>query len=289
MSELRDILRNATQHTLVLGDELCAGTESISAQALVASGIQWLSTKQAKFIFATHLHNLPNVIDVKKEGVEVWHLHVEYDPLTKKLVYDRSLKPGNGSTLYGLEVARAMDLPFEFIEQALKNRHRIMGSTAQDAAVSSSWNQNIVRKECEICKHPITKDLEVHHVQHRASATQGILANGTTMNDQRNLMVICQKCHDEIHADKVEVGQLQMTSDGPERIIHIKDDKKEKEDAQDKRKGKWLKEELETITDTLKQYTSTSLKAIKNMLYSKHNIDISESMLGKMKRSLEST
>ena len=284
MSELRDILRNATPYTLVLGDELCAGTESISAQALVASGIQWLSKKQSKFIFATHLHNLPNVLDVKKEGVEVWHLHVEYDPITKKLVYDRSLRPGNGSTLYGLEVARAMDLPFEFIEQALHNRHKIMGSTVQDAATASSWNQTIVRKECEICKHPITKELEVHHIQHRATANQGILENGTSMNDQRNLMVICQKCHDEIHANKIEVAELKMTSEGPERMIHVK---KEKEDAQDKRKGKWTEEELETITNTLKEYTSTSLKAIKNMLYSKHNIDISESMLGKMKRSLE--
>ena len=162
-----------------------------------------------------------------------------------------------------------------------------MGSTVQDAAVSSSWNTSIVRKECEICKHVITKDLEVHHVQHRASATQGILANGTAMNDQRNLMVICQKCHDEIHADKVEVGQLQMTSDGPEREIIIKDNKKEKQEKQDKRKGKWLKEELETITNTLKEYTSTSLKALKNMLYSKYEINISESMLGAMKRSLE--
>jgi hypothetical protein len=77
-----------------------------------------------------------------------------------------------------------------------------------------------------------------------------------------------------------------MTSDGPERTIIIKDNKKEK---QDKRKGKWLKEELETITNTLKEYTSTSLKALKNMLYSKHEINISESMLGAMKRSLECT
>jgi hypothetical protein len=177
-----------------------------------------------------------------------------------------------------------MDLPFEFIEQALHNRHKIMGSTVQDAATASSWNQTIVRKECEICKHPITKELEVHHIQHRATANQGILENGTSMNDQRNLMVICQKCHDEIHANKIEVAELKMTSEGPERMIHVK---KEKEDAQDKRKGKWTEEELETITNTLKEYTSTSLKAIKNMLYSKHNIDISESMLGKMKRSLE--
>ena len=78
--------------------------------------------------------------------MEVWHLHVEYDPVTKKLVYDRSLRPGSGSTLYGLEVARAMDLPFEFIEQALKNRHQIMGSTIQQDAAASSWNAEIVRR-----------------------------------------------------------------------------------------------------------------------------------------------
>jgi DNA mismatch repair ATPase MutS len=54
MSELRDILVNANQNTLVLGDELCSGTESTSAQALVSAGIQYLSEKNAKFIFATH-------------------------------------------------------------------------------------------------------------------------------------------------------------------------------------------------------------------------------------------
>jgi DNA mismatch repair protein MutS len=83
MSELRDILRNANEYTLVLGDELCSGTESVSAQALVESGIQWLTAKNAKFIFATHLHNLSNITDT---DVEVWHLHVEYDPINKKLV-----------------------------------------------------------------------------------------------------------------------------------------------------------------------------------------------------------
>jgi DNA mismatch repair protein MutS len=126
MSELRDILRHATPHTLVLGDELCAGTESISAQALVASGIQWLSKRRAKFMFATHLHDVPNLIDPQKERVEIWHLHVEYDPMTQKLIYDRSLRPGSGSTLYGLEVARAMDLPSEVLPTpGGPTRHRI--------------------------------------------------------------------------------------------------------------------------------------------------------------------
>jgi len=281
MSELRDILRNADKHTLVLGDELCAGTESISAQALVASGIQWLSARNAKFIFATHLHGIPNVIDLNALGVEVWHLHVEYDPITKKLVYDRSLRPGNGSTLYGLEVARAMDLPFEFIEEALKNRRKIEGSTTQVEASSSKWNADIIRKECEVCHKVMTSDLEVHHIKERASATShGVLEDGTHMNDKRNLVVICQKCHDDVHAGKIDIGEVKVTSDGPERVI-----KKESKIAL-KKNSKWSEEEHEIILSTLRKYSILSLKSIEAHLSSKHDIQISVSVLGKMRKEL---
>jgi DNA mismatch repair protein MutS len=282
MSELRDILRNSNKYTLVLGDELCAGTESISAQALVASGIQWLSAKSAKFIFATHLHDLPNVIDTKELHVDVWHLHVEYDSLTKKLIYDRSLRPGSGSTLYGLEVARAMDLPFEFIEQALSNRHKIVGSKAQIEAQASSWNTNIIRKECEICHKVIINELEVHHIKPRASAHSGILEDGSHMNDKSNLIVICQICHDKIHAQNIEIGEVKMTSLGPEREIIINDEKETKK----AKKGKWSDEELKTIMDTLKKYSTLSLKSLRAHLSSKHEIEISEGILGKMRKEI---
>ena len=278
MSELRDILRNANPHTLVLGDELCAGTESISAQALVASGIQWLSKRRAKFMFATHLHDVPSLIDPQKERVEIWHLHVEYDPSTQKLIYDRSLRPGSGSTLYGLEVARAMDLPLEFIEQALQNRHRIVGSVKQEEATASSWNKEIVRRACESCQKPIVSDLEVHHLQHRASAQNQILEDGTHMNDKRNLVVLCEECHDRIHAGTLIVGDIQLTSNGPERVIQVVQPQM--------KKGKWTEEEIETVKSTLKKYTSLSLKSIRAQLSSKHSIEISEAILGKMKKEL---
>jgi DNA mismatch repair protein MutS len=288
MSELRDILRNANKNTLVLGDELCAGTESISAQALVASGIQWLAARKAKFIFATHLHDLPQIINTTALKVAVWHLHVDYDPMTKKLVYDRSLRPGSGSTLYGLEVARAMDLPMEFIEQALTNRNMITGATRLANATASSWNKEIVRKECELCKAPVTKDLEVHHIKHRASATNGILEDGTHMNDKRNLVVLCEACHDAIHSNSVEIGEIKMTSDGPEREIITAAPIATTETTAIKAKGKskWSEEELEVVTDTLKKYKTLALKSIRHFLSSKHSIEISEGVLGKMRREL---
>ncbi len=275
MSELRDILRNANERTLVLGDELCAGTESISAQALVASGIQWLSKRKSCFMFATHLHDLPKLVD--ERTVDIWHLHVEYDPYTKKLIYDRSLRKGSGSTLYGLEVARAMDLPAEFIEQALENRHRIMGSSTQEEATSSSWNSSIVRKECEVCKKAIQSDLEVHHIQPRASATNQILADGSHMNDKRNLIVICQKCHDDVHAGTMEIGELKVTSDGPERSISMFS-------PMPKKKGKWSDEEMKTVKETLQKCSSLSLRAIRAYLSSEYSIEMSETILARVKR-----
>jgi DNA mismatch repair protein MutS len=284
MSELRDILRYATPKTLVLGDELCSGTESISAQALVASGIQWLTAKQAKFIFATHLHDLPNWIDTES-GVEVWHLHVEYDPLTKKLVYDRSLRPGTGSTLYGLEVARAMDLPFDFIENALKIRHRIMGSTIQDQASASSWNTEVVKRVCEVCSHPICSELEVHHMQPRSSADlQNRLTDGSHMNEKRNLIVVCQSCHDRIHAGEIEAGPIQMTSDGPMREITQLN---KITDAPTKtiKRSKWTDEEMQIMTDTVKKYSSLSLKSIRAHL-SSSGIQVSEAVLSSIRKTV---
>ena len=291
MSELRDILRHADPYTLVLGDELCSGTESISAQALVASGIQWLATRHAKCMFATHLHGIPDLLSMKEHKMEVWHLHVEYDAVSGRLLYDRSLREGKGSSLYGLEVARAMDLPFEFMEQAVQNRHRLMGTLSAREVPTSSWNHQIVRKQCERCLTPIQSELEVHHVQERHTARHGILPDGTPMNDPRNLMVLCQTCHDAVHATHMEIGPIRLTSEGPVRILYETTALSPSATPSASLipgasaiKGKWSAEERQTIMDTLRTYSSMSFKSLRAMLDAKYDIQISETMLGKMRR-----
>jgi hypothetical protein len=49
-------------------------------------------------------------------------------------------------------------------------------------------------------------------------------------------------------------------------------------------KGKWSAEERQTIMDTLRTYSSMSFKSLRAMLDAKYDIQISESMLGKMRR-----
>lgn len=212
ITELSEILTLATEKSLVLGDEVCSGTESSSATALVGATIETLQKRGAHFMFATHLHDLLKIPGLFLKGISVWHLRVITMP-DGKLIYDRSLQPGSGSSTYGLEVAKAMGLPFSVIQRAHEIRRCVEGiSTVQDAP-KSSYNSLIQRHMCEVCKCQIVNELEVHHIEEQA--------NGGS-NAARNLVVLCSSCHHKHHNKEIEVPPLTQTSHGFERFIHTR-------------------------------------------------------------------
>ena len=202
MTEFRDVLRFADNRSLILGDELCSGTESLSATALVAAGVETLASRKAKFLFATHLHELGSL---GLGGVKVAHLAVHYDEATGSLVYDRTLKPGSGSALYGLEVCRALDMPTAFIERALQIRQGLVGD--QKAHVSPYSSESVVSR-CEVCGS--SAGLETHHIQHQATF-QGPTA---ALHAPHNLTTLCGVCHDDHHAGRLAIKGWEDTTEG---------------------------------------------------------------------------
>jgi DNA mismatch repair protein MutS len=281
MSELRDIFQKVDGRSLVLGDELCSGTESVSATSLVAAGIQYLHSKQSRFVFATHLHDLmklPEIATLPHLGI--WHLRVHYEPATDKLIYDRSLHRGPGGTLYGLEVAKAMHIPHELLKEAHKFRRALLGEVAAEEAESSRWNSQILRYKCEVCNHSITRELEVHHIQPRKDATQGKFQDGSSMNDLRNLIVVCQMCHDKHHAGELQIGPQIQTSSGVQRVIEARPVQ------ETPAKSKWSMEEIATIEQTLRTQPHSPLSRLVYELKQEHDIIISPSTLGKMRQKL---
>jgi DNA mismatch repair protein MutS len=285
ISELRDIFQRADEWSLVLGDELCSGTESISATSLVAAGIDSLYSKRTRFVFATHLHGLNSLPDIYMlEKLGIWHLRVNYDPISDTLIYDRTLHKGPGGTLYGLEVARAMHLPHDILTKAHMFRKQLLGETALQDAKSSSWNSSILRKECEVCKSQIVHDLEVHHIRQRVEAENGRFSDGTNMNDLRNLLVVCQECHDKHHAGTIKIGVEKQTSKGPQREIQTVDSK-QKQQPQTVRK-KRSEEELQTIERYLRANVHCSLSRIAYDLKRQEGIQITEGALSKVRASL---
>ena len=282
VSELRDIFQRASQSSLVLGDELCSGTESVSATSLVAAGVKYLHLKQARFVFATHLHDLMSIPSIASlPGLGIWHLRVHYDAATDTLIYDRTLHKGPGGTLYGLEVARAMHLPFEILQEAHAFRTQLLGETSQTDAKGSSWNANVMRKECELCKHPIVRDLEVHHIQQRAEAKDKHFSDGSKMNDVRNLIVVCQSCHDKHHAGELEIGPQKQTSKGPQREVTVSP-KQTKE-----KHSKWSADERVIIEQYLKKFYHLPLARIAYDLEQQEHIKISRASLQKMRDEIQ--
>jgi DNA mismatch repair protein MutS len=278
MTELSDILNRASRQSLVLGDEVCSGTESMSAMALVGASLEHLSKRGAKYIFATHLHGLQDVPSVAKlPGLSVWHLRVRHDLATDRLVYDRTLHPGAGSSLYGLEVAKAMAIPFDVLETAHAIRKALVGQKTEVEAPASAWNPALHRQACEICGDSV--GLEVHHIEQRATAVEGRLQDGTSMNAVRNLVVVCEACHDKHHAKLLEIGPVQQTSEGPVRTI--------KNLSKYAHKPVGLPDEqLETIKAELRAFPNLSAKRMIFDLETRHGIKITAQRLTTIRGSL---
>lgn len=280
MSEMREIFKEAGPRSLVLGDELCSGTETTSATALVAAGIKGLLGRGAKFLFATHLHGLSQISEVSQNpSLRIKHLHVEYDRLKDKLVYHRTLKDGPGSSLYGLEVAKAMRIPGDILEDAIRFRKQLAGEAELSESVGSSWNSAIVRRKCQICGCTEADNLEVHHIRERHSITMpGRLADGSSVHAQSNLTVICDLCHDEIHRGTLTVEPPVQTSDGPEESVSVFSSS-----ASTKSKSKWSAEEQTTIETVIQQYPKLSNANLSKHLLNYHQIEITAVSLKKFR------
>lgn len=215
MSELRGILRRAGPRSVVLGDELCAGTESGSAVAIVAAGMLELCARGTSFVFATHLHELVQIERVKRlENLKVYHLSVLCDPATKKLVFDRRLREGSGCASYGLEVLKSLDVGPEFMNVAFEVRREILGIKKDilNTDKRSRYNRRHVVDACALCGS--TSKIEVHHIvpRHRKDAFRA----AREVNRLSNLVNLCDLCHDALHRGEIDFSERVQTSDGVE-------------------------------------------------------------------------
>lgn len=204
MSELRMILRNADNNSLVLGDELCSGTETESALSIFMAGLMDLHRKQSSFIFATHFHEIIHFDEMRDLGKLVLkHMAVHYDRELDCLVYDRLLRDGPGNRMYGLEVCKSLYLPEDFLEEAYRIRTKYYPTARGELArPTTTYNSAKIRGVCEMCKTEIGD--EIHHLEpQKAADSQGFI--GTFhKNHPANLMSLCEKCHSVCHTPPLD-------------------------------------------------------------------------------------
>jgi DNA mismatch repair protein MutS len=214
MSELRTILNMADENSLILGDELCSGTESDSARSIFTAGIEWLYKLNSTFMFATHFHEITDYDEMTALSDKVFMMHMEviYDKANDTLIYDRKLKMGPGDNMYGLEVCKSLNLPSEFLSRAHNIRMKYDPKSRNILEEKQShFNSKKIKGLCEICSE--RRGTDVHHLKHQSSANSKHFIGHHHKNHKANLINICDSCHDKIHKDNIQ-HKIVKTTDG---------------------------------------------------------------------------
>ena len=241
MTELEAILKRTVgggDKTLVIGDEICKGTESISGLSIVASMLMHLSESRCSFIFSSHLHQLPDLPEIKAlTNLRFYHLKVEYDQTNDCLVFYRKLQPGTGPSVYGLQVAKFLIKDSKFIQRAEIIKNRLIAQLYPSSREiintklpikKSNYNKHRLTEYCEICFYRPTQDhhkeLETHHINPQCDCNEdGKIKSKLYLqkNELYNIVTLCRKCHMKLDTDELVIRGYLDTSRGPMLDYHI--------------------------------------------------------------------
>jgi DNA mismatch repair protein MutS len=211
MNELRNFLIRGDNRSIILADELCAGTESISATSIVASTIMKLLENKTQFMFSSHLHSLMEINDIKEnDKLRIKHLLVNIESNEESgassITYHRTLQDGSGDSLYGLEIAKFCGVNNQFLKRAYQYRSILEKRENEILSTKKSkYNSKLYVHECSYCgKHKQEAGaLETHHISFQCTANEiGIIDNKFHKNMLHNLIVLCRECHQKVHSNK---------------------------------------------------------------------------------------
>ena len=280
MEELRSILKRSDNKSLVLGDEVCSGTETTSALSIVSASLKTLSDIKCSFIFTSHLHQLMNIKLVKDiKTLNVFHLKIEYDAETETLIYKRKLEEGSGPAIYGLEVCKSLDLGDNFISLARNVQMEI--SDINQTLLNekhSNYNKDLMMDKCQICNN---KSEHTHHIKEQCTANSNGIIDNHHKNINHNLVQLCESCHNKVHNENLRIYGYIQSSNGIILNYEYIDLNKVINN-----KKKFNKKDLETILKYKDDIENKILKKsnLLKKLELEHHIQISSSTLNKVLR-----
>ena len=118
MSEVADILKNATRKSLLILDEIGRGTSTFDGMSIARAVLEYVNDKKklgAKALFATHYHELTEM-ENELSGIKNYNIAVKKrgDDIT----FLRKIIRGGADDSYGIEVAKLSGIPNEVIQRA---------------------------------------------------------------------------------------------------------------------------------------------------------------------------
>ncbi len=118
MTEVAEILRNATPRSLLILDEIGRGTSTFDGMAIARAVLEYAADRKklgAKTLFATHYHEL-TAMEQELPGVKNYNIAVK--KRQGEVIFLRKIVPGAADDSFGVDVARLAGLPDSVITRA---------------------------------------------------------------------------------------------------------------------------------------------------------------------------
>ncbi|MCI0667464.1 MAG: DNA mismatch repair protein MutS [Methylococcaceae bacterium] len=139
MSETATILNNATEHSLILMDELGRGTSTFDGMSLAWASAAYLVRRTRAFtLFATHYFELTALAD---EHPEIHNVHLDAVEHGDSIIFLHALRDGPANQSYGLQVAALAGVPAAVIENAKTKLQSLETKTVQELQTRSDTRQ----------------------------------------------------------------------------------------------------------------------------------------------------
>ncbi len=116
MSEVSNILNNATENSLLILDEIGRGTSTYDGLSIAWSVVEYITKKiKAKTLFATHYHELSE-LESKLKSVKNYRILIK--ETDDKIIFLRKIAEGSVDRSYGIQVANLAGLPDDVVVRA---------------------------------------------------------------------------------------------------------------------------------------------------------------------------
>jgi len=159
MTETANILNNATEHSLVLMDEVGRGTSTFDGLSLAWACASYLAYKiKAYTLFATHYFEM---IHLSESLPTIANVHLDAIEHNESIVFLHKVNEGPANKSYGLQVAQLAGIPKTVIIEAQKKlQHLEMDGNNSAPESLSIENSPINNNIYELAPHPVASILE---------------------------------------------------------------------------------------------------------------------------------
>jgi DNA mismatch repair protein MutS len=140
MSETANILHNATEHSLVLMDEVGRGTSTYDGLSLArAAAVHLARNSRAYTLFATHYFELT---ELASEFPSIANVHLDAVEYGEQLVFMHAVKDGPANRSFGLQVAALAGLPKSVIADAKRTLAELERGMHQHASTGKTVTES---------------------------------------------------------------------------------------------------------------------------------------------------